>query len=42
MQSVDTVKLSKDTIVFKEISRFTREAENGYKKYLELMQKGII
>ena len=31
-----------DTIVFKEISRFTREAENGYKKYMELMQKGII
>ena len=30
-----------DTIVFKEISRFTREAENGYKKYMELMQKGI-
>lgn len=30
-----------DTIVFKEISRFTREAENGYEKYMELMQKGI-
>lgn len=30
-----------DTIVFKEISRFTREAEEGYKKYMELMQKGI-
>ena len=30
-----------DTIVFKEISRYTREAENGYKKYMELMQKGI-
>ena len=24
-----------DTIVFKDISRFTREAENGYKKYME-------
>ncbi|MDO4536468.1 MAG: recombinase family protein [Clostridium perfringens] len=30
-----------DTIVFKEISRFTREAENGYEKYMELMKKGI-
>lgn len=30
-----------DTIVFKEISRFTREAENGYIKYMELMNKGI-
>lgn len=30
-----------DTIVFKEISRFTRQAEEGYKKYKELMDKGI-
>lgn len=30
-----------DTIVFKEISRFTRQAEDGYKKYMELMSKGI-
>lgn len=30
-----------DTIVFKDISRFTREQENGYKKYMELMEKGI-
>lgn len=30
-----------DTIVFKEISRFTREAEEGYKKYMELMNNGI-
>ena len=30
-----------DTIVFKEISRFTREAEEGYKKYMKLMNKGI-
>lgn len=30
-----------DTIVFKEISRFTREAEIGYKKYMELMNKGV-
>ncbi|BCZ46848.1 hypothetical protein psyc5s11_29150 [Clostridium gelidum] len=30
-----------DTIVFKEISRFTRQAEEGYKKFMELMKKGI-
>lgn len=30
-----------DTIVFKDVSRFTRETENGYKKYMELMNKGI-
>lgn len=30
-----------DTIIFKEISRFTREAEEGYKKYMELLEKGV-
>lgn len=30
-----------DTIVFKEISRFTRQAEEGYTKYMELLNKGI-
>jgi DNA invertase Pin-like site-specific DNA recombinase len=30
-----------DTIIFKDISRFTREAENGYTKYMELLEKGI-
>lgn len=30
-----------DTIVFKEISRFTREADAGYKKYMDLMDNGI-
>ena len=30
-----------DTIVFKDISRFTREAENGYKKYMELLSRGV-
>lgn len=30
-----------DTIVFKEISRFTRQADEGYNKYMELMNKGI-
>lgn len=32
---------SGDTVVFKDISRFTREAENGYNKYVELLNKGI-
>ncbi len=30
-----------DTIIFKEVSRFTREATNGFNKYMELMNKGI-
>lgn len=30
-----------DTIVFKEISRFTRQAKEGYYKYMELIDKGI-
>lgn len=30
-----------DTVVFKDISRFTRESENGYKKYMELLEKGV-
>lgn len=30
-----------DTIVFKEISRFTRQAEEGYEKYMELMNNDI-
>lgn len=30
-----------DTIVFKDLCRFTRERDNGYKKYIELLNKGI-
>lgn len=30
-----------DTVVFKDISRFTREAENGYIKYKEWLDRGI-
>lgn len=30
-----------DRIIFKEISRFTRQADEGYEKYMELMGKGI-
>lgn len=32
---------SGDMVVFKDISRFTREAINGYDKYMELMNKGV-
>ncbi|MCR5726909.1 MAG: recombinase family protein [Lachnospiraceae bacterium] len=32
---------SDDMIVFKDISRFTREAENGYQKYMTLYDKGV-
>ena len=30
-----------DTIVFKEISRFTRERDKGFEMYMELMSKGV-
>ena len=30
-----------DTIVFKDLCRFTRERDNGYKKYMGLLNKGI-
>ena len=30
-----------DTIIFKGICRFTRERDNGYKKYMELLNRGI-
>lgn len=30
-----------DTIVFKDICRFTREYEKGFQKYMELLNKGI-
>ena len=32
---------SGDTIVFKDISRFTREAENGLAKYMALLNKNV-
>ena len=30
-----------DTIVFKDICRFTREYENGFNKYMDLLNRGI-
>lgn len=40
-QKLDTLLRDGDTVVFKDLFRFTREAENGYKKYMEWLQRGI-
>jgi len=40
-EKLEKIIQSGDTIVFKEISRFTREAEKGYQKYMELLNKGV-
>ena len=40
-QKLDKILQKEDTVVFKDISRFTREAENGYKKYMEWLERGI-
>lgn len=40
-KSLEEILRAGDTIVFKEISRFTREAEQGYIKYMELMDNGV-
>ena len=40
-QKLETALHSGDTIIFKDISRFTREAENGYQKYMQLFNERI-
>lgn len=40
-EALESILKSGDTIIFKEISRFTRQAEEGYNKYMELMENGI-
>lgn len=40
-QKLDKLLHSGDTVVFKDLSRFTREAENGYKKYMEWLERGV-
>lgn len=40
-QKLESILKEGDTVVFKDIYRFTREAENGYNKYMELLEKGI-
>ena len=38
---LDKLLQSGDTVVFKDLSRFTREAENGYIKYMEWLARGV-
>lgn len=40
-KALESILREGDTIVFKEISRFTRQSEEGYTKYMELMNKGV-
>ena len=40
-QKLDKMLGAEDTVVFKDVSRFTREAENGYKKYMEWLDRGV-
>lgn len=40
-QKLEKLVTSGSVIVFKDISRFTRDAEEGYKKYMELLERGI-
>lgn len=40
-QRLEKIVQSGDTIVFKDVCRFTRQAEEGYQKYMELLNKGI-
>lgn len=40
-KALESILKEGDTIIFKEISRFTRQAEEGYEKYMYLMNKGI-
>ena len=40
-KKLDKILQSGDTVVFKDLSRFTREAENGYKKYMEWLDRDI-
>ncbi len=40
-KKLDKLLQAGDTVVFKDISRFTREAENGYLKYMEWLGRDI-
>ena len=40
-KKLDKILQDGDTVVFKDLSRFTREAENGYKKYMEWLDRNI-
>lgn len=41
MQKLTEYKAGSVTIIFKDISRFTRDADNGYEQYMELMDSGV-
>ena len=38
---LDKLLQNNDTVVFKDLSRFTREAKNGYIKYMDWLNRGI-
>ena len=40
-KKLDKILQDGDVVVFKDLSRFTREAENGYAKYMEWLKRGI-
>lgn len=40
-QKLEKIVHEGDTIIFKELSRFTREAVNGYEKYMSLYNLGV-
>lgn len=40
-QKLESIVKTGDTIVFKDICRFTRQAEEGYHKYMELLNMGV-
>ena len=40
-KKLDKLLQTGDTVVFKDLYRFTREAENGYKNYMEWLDRGI-
>ena len=40
-RKLDKLLQAGDTVVFKDLYRFTREAENRYKKYMEWLDRGI-
>lgn len=40
-KKLESIAQPGDTVVFKDICRFTRQAEAGYEKYMELLHKGI-
>ena len=40
-KALESILQTGDTVVFKDIYRFTRQAEQGYQKYMELLEKGV-